>query len=404
MIAALRVRDFRRYFCGQGLSFVGDGLRNFVLPLIIFQTTHSTVATSVTFLAQYAPLGIVGLFSGTIADRFDRRRAMLACDGLRAAAAISIALLLLTRHPVVSAIYPLLLLMSVAAAIFLSSQTASIPVLLPEAAAADGIGALMAAERTANVVAPLLGATLMGMWGPAGALFCDALSYFCSQASIASVRTLGGGGAAQTRPALSLRILWLDVCVGARAVFGDPAMTASAASLIVLNTIGMASVVLLIPFLATARAATTWQISAFFTLAAVGGTIGAASIGRFSRLAFGPTFVSVQVLESMALPLLVLTHNVYLCGIIWALGAYNTQLKSGLFFAWRLRITQLNENGRAFAVVRTLLTGGIVAGCALGGIAASVYGVAKTMDFLAITYFTLAAAMCAVPQVVRDRR
>jgi hypothetical protein len=40
--SVFRSRDFRRYYFGQTLSFVGDGLRIIAIPLLVFQLTGST--------------------------------------------------------------------------------------------------------------------------------------------------------------------------------------------------------------------------------------------------------------------------------------------------------------------------------------------------------------------------
>lgn len=48
-------RQFRRYFAGQSLSFVGDGLRMLAVPLLAYHLTHSALSTGTALICEVAP-------------------------------------------------------------------------------------------------------------------------------------------------------------------------------------------------------------------------------------------------------------------------------------------------------------------------------------------------------------
>ena len=66
-------RTFRRYFAGQSLSFIGDGLRLLSVPLLAFHLTHSALSTGTALICEVAPYSLFALVGGSLADRVHRR-------------------------------------------------------------------------------------------------------------------------------------------------------------------------------------------------------------------------------------------------------------------------------------------------------------------------------------------
>ena len=72
-----RSSEFRRYYAGQALSYLGDGLRTLVVPLLVFHLTGSAVALGLTFALEVLPFALFSLLGGSLADRLNRRTLML---------------------------------------------------------------------------------------------------------------------------------------------------------------------------------------------------------------------------------------------------------------------------------------------------------------------------------------
>ena len=89
MLGALRIRDFRLILASQLLSNTGDWLLLVAAPFFVFELTGSTMATGLTLTAESVPAILLGPVAGVFADRWDRRRTMIATDLLRAAAVLS---------------------------------------------------------------------------------------------------------------------------------------------------------------------------------------------------------------------------------------------------------------------------------------------------------------------------
>ena len=79
---ALRHRNFRLFFTGQGLSLMGTWLQQVAMGWLTYRLTHSAWLLGV--VAFCANVGIL-LFSnvaGVLADRIDRRRGLLTTQSL----------------------------------------------------------------------------------------------------------------------------------------------------------------------------------------------------------------------------------------------------------------------------------------------------------------------------------
>ncbi|MEU6717901.1 MFS transporter [Nonomuraea sp. NPDC046802] len=86
MIEALRVRDFRLLWTARAVATFGTGLLIVAVPAHVYAVTGSVLATGVTLAFEYLPALALGPFAGVVADRWDRRRLMVATDLLHALA------------------------------------------------------------------------------------------------------------------------------------------------------------------------------------------------------------------------------------------------------------------------------------------------------------------------------
>jgi MFS family permease len=81
-----RNRDYMLVWAGQGVSELGSQISTVAYPLLVLALTRSPAKAGVVGLAATLPLPLLALPAGMLADRFDRKRLMLSCDAVRAAA------------------------------------------------------------------------------------------------------------------------------------------------------------------------------------------------------------------------------------------------------------------------------------------------------------------------------
>src|SRR5437588_11035213 len=81
-------RNFALLAIGQAISNMGDFLYATTLLVWVFVLTHSAAAVSGVWIAQYAPIFLLGPVAGVFVDRWNRRRTMIVADVARAAVAL----------------------------------------------------------------------------------------------------------------------------------------------------------------------------------------------------------------------------------------------------------------------------------------------------------------------------
>ena len=74
---------FRRLWIGHSVGTVGQQMSAVAVALQVYDLTESSLAVGMTGLFQLVPLVVLGLYGGSLIDRFDRRRvALIATSGL----------------------------------------------------------------------------------------------------------------------------------------------------------------------------------------------------------------------------------------------------------------------------------------------------------------------------------
>ena len=83
MTSALKSPSFRRLAAALAASQIGDWLYNVALAMLVFERTGSAAWVALTTAARIVPIIALGAVGGVVADRFDRRRVMIASDLVR---------------------------------------------------------------------------------------------------------------------------------------------------------------------------------------------------------------------------------------------------------------------------------------------------------------------------------
>jgi Transmembrane secretion effector len=169
-------RDFRLLWGAQSISLMGSSLLVVALPWEAFSLTHSTSGTAFVSAAQIAPYPILGVVSGVLADRFDRRRTMILTDVARSilalllAVAIAFGVLRLRT----------LILATVLIGTFTATFDAAYAAATPQIVGADLLnaanGRLEASNAATGVIGPQVGGVLIAV-GTSLAFGLDGMSY-----------------------------------------------------------------------------------------------------------------------------------------------------------------------------------------------------------------------------------
>ena len=398
--SVFRSSDFRRYYAGQALSYLGDGLRTLAIPLLVFHITGSAASLGLTFALELLPFALFSLVGGSLADRIDRRRLMLGCDAVRFAIMALFVLALWRGWLTLPLLYVGVVLLSICAAVFLGAQTSSIPYLMGKDRAKAAVSALVATEQGVNLIAPPLGGAIFGIVGALPALAINALTYLTSQISIASVETFG-----PERPGgfPKLREIAGDVRAGFAFVFGDPTMRALTLNSTVLNTVGIFGFVAIIPYLKHEFGATDVAVGIAFGAFALGSVTGSLVAGR-THWPLGPALIVAYACDGLCWMPTIWTHSMFVAvGAVTCCSAFGAYQMTSIV-GWRMRVIPEDMVGRVFGVCRLLVVIGMFPGSILGGLMADAYGPRYVMALSGIAFLVLTFALVTSRAVREERR
>jgi MFS family permease len=96
MLRAFRYRNYRIFFIGQSVSLTGTWMQQLALGWLVYRLTGSVMLLGVVGFAAQIPSLLLSPLAGALADRYDRRRLLIATQALAMLQALAMALLVLT--------------------------------------------------------------------------------------------------------------------------------------------------------------------------------------------------------------------------------------------------------------------------------------------------------------------
>ena len=183
-----RNRDFVLYETGQLLSAVGSHSSSIAYPLLVLAVSHSPAQAGLVGFARLMPFALFGLLAGIAADRWSRRRLMVAADAVRAVAMASLGIGLVLGHAALSAILLVAFVEGTASAFFGTAQAGALRAVVPPRQLPTAVGAQEARRSTVRLAGPPIGGALFGL-GRAVPFLVDAASYACSTVALLLMRT-----------------------------------------------------------------------------------------------------------------------------------------------------------------------------------------------------------------------
>lgn len=195
-------RNFWPYFTGNFLSNCGAWFQNLAQAIFVYRLTGSTFLVGVVNFAQFAGVFVLAPWAGSAADRFDRRRLLIATQV--GAVVVSGMLALLTRAGLATA--PVVIVMALAlgltTAFAVPAMQALVPLLVDRHELSAGVALNSLTFNLARAVGPVLAAVVIHQLGLAAAFGLNSLSYLALIGGLALVRPAPQQPPAAERPRL----------------------------------------------------------------------------------------------------------------------------------------------------------------------------------------------------------
>jgi MFS transporter, DHA3 family, macrolide efflux protein len=154
--ASRSLRSFFIIWIGQLVSLVGSQLTGFALGVWVYDQTKSVMLLAITQIAFQAPQIIFSPFAGVLADRWDRRTAMIVSDFGAGLAVLVTAVLYINDRLAPWMVIPINFWMSAFIALMWPAYTASITLLVPREQYGRANGFVQLGEALTQIAGPAL--------------------------------------------------------------------------------------------------------------------------------------------------------------------------------------------------------------------------------------------------------
>jgi MFS family permease len=180
-------RNYRLYFGGQAVSFTGTWVQQIAASWLVLQLTHSPIAVGALALAQMLPVTVMGLFVGTLMDRFEVRRVALITESAQLTLAACFAALTLSGAITVWQIYTLAVLQGVGQAVGGPARHALVFQMVGEEDLPNAIGLNSSLGTAGRVIGPAIGGAIVAFAGPGVAFAVNSGSFLAELLALLAI-------------------------------------------------------------------------------------------------------------------------------------------------------------------------------------------------------------------------
>src|SRR5256885_1548395 len=179
--ALLRQRDYRLLWTAHTGSVVGDGLHSVAITWLTYSTLGAGApGLAALGIALVIPNLALGILSGTLVDRWDRRRVMVYADLARAAITGLLALSVFAGVVSLPVVIAAGIGMILASQFFGPAQGAVLPAYVASDQIVQANAMLSTSRQAASLLTPGIGALLFAAIGPTGLFLIDGASFLWS--------------------------------------------------------------------------------------------------------------------------------------------------------------------------------------------------------------------------------
>jgi MFS family permease len=176
-LGVLRNAAFRRYIIGSAISDTGTWMQVMAQGYVMSTLTTKALWLGMANLAAGLPMLALTMVGGSAADKYDKRKILLATQFVQIALAIGIGLLVWTGRIEIWHILAFAAILGVSNSFEMPTLSALIPELVKREQIPSGIAIDRSVFHGSRVVGPTIGGILISVWGTASAFFTNAITF-----------------------------------------------------------------------------------------------------------------------------------------------------------------------------------------------------------------------------------
>ncbi|WP_328540617.1 MFS transporter [Streptomyces sp. NBC_00344] len=340
-----RNRAFNLLWGSQCLSDLGSAMANLAMPLLVLQLTGSPTQAGLVGTTSLLVGLVCRLPAGVLADRLDRRRLMIVCDGFRIVAYAVLWGAVLAGEAGVTMVLVVVVGGAAANALFSTVEHAAVRNLVPSTELATAVARNEARSYGTSLAGPPLGGLLFGL-GRSLPFLGNALSYLLSLVAVLLIRqpmqqpreqSAQSGGAAGVE--------------GLRFVLGNPFLRAL---LLIAAPLNMAFTGMMFAIVVSLQraGASSFVVGLASTIFGLGGFLGAFAAPALQRWMRLPTLILVLCWVSAGL---IAVSSLFSTGVLAAVplaaAVFLGPTANSALFGYQAAITPDHLQGRVVSVI-----------------------------------------------------
>ena len=195
-------RPFFLLWISQLVSQSGDFIFEVALLWLVLQLTGSAFAVALVVTGTILPGVLLGPFLGVFIDRWDRRRVLLATNGVQGVVVAALSGLVVAGAASLGLLFAIVLMLGAGSTVVRIATSAYVPSLVPVTDLPPANGLLSLSNSMNQIVGLSIGGVVVALLGVTLPIEYDALSFFAAAAILLMVPTAAGSvdGTAGPRP------------------------------------------------------------------------------------------------------------------------------------------------------------------------------------------------------------
>lgn len=363
----------RRYyllFFAFLVSSLGNWIYRLTLPLLVLKLTGSALHTAVIYAIEYLPFLLMSLPGGVFADRFDRRRLLIAGDLAGGAIAMVLAVLVMSGVSTLAILYLVAFLLACVEPIYHPAFYSWLPNLVDR----DNLGRanswMQAGDNIVTMAGPLAAGAIVTFFSFGAAFVIDAATFAVSAATIVLIR--GERGEAHDpvwRQTPAGRGMRAEIAEARRYVFVENRVLLAGSLLFTGTNLAIWLVQAnLVYYLTDYRHFEPSVIGAILAAQGIGAVVGATMASRLlRRFQAGQVILGCTAAAGLITVALVPLRNPVAIAAVWGLVYVFGSMNVVSWFTFRQKIVPAHLLGRVIAVTRLLAFSSIPAAALIAG-------------------------------------
>lgn len=386
-------RDFLLLWTGAGLSVLGNRMATVTYPLLTIWYTGSTVNAGFVGFAALLPMLLVQLPAGLLVDRVDRRRTMITCDVVGAAAMISLVVALALGQLWLPHVMLVAFVEGSVATVYRLAERAAVRNVVHPDHLSSALSQNEARGRAAGLVGQPAGSSLFVVlrWVP---FLANAVGHVLSATGLLLIRSDLQGEQRRGRPRLRS-----DLAEGLRWLRGQrllrTAVCLAAGSNVLFQVVNLAVVVVV-----RESGASPAVLGVIGTLSGAGGVCGALlAPPLLKRLTPSVILIGAYGVWTVLMLPLALTANPFALGGLLAGTTFVGATMNVSAGVYQVQVTPDAMQGRVAGVALLLASGTNSLGAMCGGFVLDALGTRRTLFGVTAAMLAITVAAAASPAV-----